>query len=84
MKPPTHIPVRYGSNSVNVIRAILIGVTASLPSRRRQPLAGFRTAPFRPGVQTETLPLLYLMRRAIIAYLGADRAAQLRNEAAHD
>ncbi len=30
------------------------------------------------------IPLLYLMRRAIIAYLGADRAAQLRNEAAHD
>ena len=30
------------------------------------------------------IPLLYLMRRAIIAYLGAERATQLRDEAAHD
>lgn len=28
------------------------------------------------------IPLLYLMRRAITAYLGAERATQLRNEAA--
>ena len=28
------------------------------------------------------IPLIYLMRRAIIGYLGADRAAQLRSEAA--
>lgn len=30
------------------------------------------------------IPLLYLMRRAIIGYLGAERAAQLRAEAAAD
>ena len=29
------------------------------------------------------IPLIYLMRRAIIGYLGAARAAQLRDEAAH-
>ena len=28
------------------------------------------------------IPLIYLMRRAIIGYLGAERAAQLRGEAA--
>lgn len=29
------------------------------------------------------IPLIYLMRRAIIGYLGVSRAAQLRDEAAH-
>ena len=29
------------------------------------------------------IPLIYLMRRAIIGYLGVARAAHLRDEAAH-
>jgi hypothetical protein len=29
------------------------------------------------------IPLLYLMRRAIDAYLGRERAEQLRHQAAH-
>ncbi len=39
---------------------------------------------YKMGFAFALIPLLYLVRRLIIAYLGADRAAQLRRDAAAD
>mgnify|MGYP006183619451 CR=1 FL=1 len=39
---------------------------------------------YKMGFAIALIPLLYLMRRAITRYLGAERAAQLRADAAAD